>query len=193
MALLVAFYYLGRQTLQVVIKQGLVGRAKRGIEKFSVRVAADLGGDGSCAFEDGKQLLRAAALVVTMLGFYKGGDIVVVQLSRDERGAVLHVALDKRVRIPSGAKLTGHLTAPLYLVDHEVVPSGSLVTGTIVSTHKDSRKEHVSRLLAADFTALAVSPHLAADSIIQREADTARIVNLSDRQRILSQRIVRSP
>ncbi|WP_419805370.1 hypothetical protein [Terriglobus sp.] len=67
-------------------------------------------------------------------------------------GTALRVALDRPVRIHKGAALTGHLTKPVYLIDHQVVPSGSLVTGLIVGTHSGSRSLRIRRLLAADFT-----------------------------------------
>jgi hypothetical protein len=40
-------------------------------------------------------------------------------------GTALRVELDKRVRIRPGAKVSGHLTQPIYLVDHQVVPAGA--------------------------------------------------------------------
>lgn len=67
-------------------------------------------------------------------------------------GTALRVELDKRVRIRPGAKVFGHLTQPIYLVDHEVIPTGTAVSGTITATHPGTRKDHVRRLLAADFT-----------------------------------------
>lgn len=69
-------------------------------------------------------------------------------------GTALRIELDKSVRIRAGATVTGHLTQPVYLVDHEVVPVGTLVSGTIRSTHAGKRKDHVRRLLAADVTPL---------------------------------------
>ena len=67
-------------------------------------------------------------------------------------GTALRIELDHRVRSHIGASINGHLTEPVYLVDHEVIPTGSLVSGTIRSTHPGSKREHAQRLLAADFT-----------------------------------------
>lgn len=67
-------------------------------------------------------------------------------------GTALRVELDKRVRIHPGAVVSGHLTEPVYLVDHEVIPIGTTVSGTIRGTHAGKRKDHVRRLLAGDFT-----------------------------------------
>jgi hypothetical protein len=67
-------------------------------------------------------------------------------------GTAFQVQLDRRVRIRSGAQVFGHLTQPIYLSDHEVIPAGALVSGSIGGTHPARTKEHVRRLLAADFT-----------------------------------------
>lgn len=71
-------------------------------------------------------------------------------------GTALRVELDHRVRIHVGASVTGHLSEPVYLVDHQVIPKGALVYGTIRGTHPGPRGEHVRQLLAADFTPLRV-------------------------------------
>jgi len=67
-------------------------------------------------------------------------------------GTALRVELDKRVRIRVGAHVSGHLTKPVYLLDHEVIPAGALASGSIQNTHPARTKERIRRLLAADFT-----------------------------------------
>lgn len=67
-------------------------------------------------------------------------------------GTALRVTLDHPARIHKGASLRGHLTEPVYLLDHEVVPAGAPVTGTIRGTRPGPRDVRVRRLLAADFT-----------------------------------------
>ncbi len=64
----------------------------------------------------------------------------------------LRIVLDHRVRIHKGASLHGRLTEPVYLVDHQVIPAGALVSGTIRGTRPGPKAEHIRRLLAADFT-----------------------------------------
>jgi len=76
----------------------------------------------------------------------------------------LRIELDHRVRIRVGASVVGHLTEPIYLVDHEVIPASALVSGTIRGLHSGSRSDHVRRLLAADFTPPRV-PDILFDSI----------------------------
>lgn len=93
-------------------------------------------------------------------------------------GTALRVELDKRVRIHVGAHVSGHLTQPVYLVDHEVIPAGAIVSGSIQSTHPAKTKERVRRLLAADFTPPRL-PDVVFDSITlpargeQRESTVA--------------------
>lgn len=67
-------------------------------------------------------------------------------------GTALRVELNHRVRIHRGATVQGHLTELVFLVDHQVVPAGSLVTGVIRGTRPGPKADHVRRLLAADFT-----------------------------------------
>ncbi|WP_263385923.1 hypothetical protein [Granulicella arctica] len=67
-------------------------------------------------------------------------------------GTALRIELDHSLRSHRGASVRGHLTEPLYLVDHQLIPANSLVSGKIGGTHPGSRQEHVQRLLAADFT-----------------------------------------
>lgn len=69
-----------------------------------------------------------------------------------EPGTALRIELDRAVRSHIGASVQGHLTEPIYLVDHQVIPAGALVAGTIRSLHAGPKPDHVRRLLAADFT-----------------------------------------
>lgn len=68
------------------------------------------------------------SLAVLLLTAVKSLDAQQVSLPA---GTALRVALDRHVRIHKGAIVTGHLTQPVYLSDHEVLPIGSLVTGII--------------------------------------------------------------
>ena len=69
-----------------------------------------------------------------------------------EPGTALRIVLDRRCRIHRGALLHGHLSEPVYRIDHLVIPAGTLVSGVIRTTHAGPRSERVRRLLAADFT-----------------------------------------
>ena len=67
-------------------------------------------------------------------------------------GTALRIELDTASRVHSNARVSGHLTQSIYLTDHEIIPAGALVGGIIRGTTPGPRKEHIQRLLAADFT-----------------------------------------
>lgn len=88
-----------------------------------------------------------SGMMVAAMGHDCTGQQVTLQ-----QGTALRVELDQLVRIRTGAHVSGHLTQPVYKVDHEVIPAGAIVSGTIRGTHAGKRKERVRRLLAGDFT-----------------------------------------
>jgi len=91
----------------------------------------------------------------------------------------LRIEIDHRVRSHVGASVRGHLTEPVYLIDHEVIPAGSLISGTIRSTHGAPRRERVQRLLAADFTPPRV-PDIVFESITLPAAGVnGRIISIN--------------
>jgi hypothetical protein len=69
-----------------------------------------------------------------------------------EPGTALRIELDHAVRSHVGASVRGHLTEPVYLVDHQVIPAGALVFGSIRGMRPGPTADHIRRLLAADFT-----------------------------------------
>jgi hypothetical protein len=79
-------------------------------------------------------------------------------------GVPLRVQINKRYPITPGTKVEAHLIAPVYLVDHEVLPVNTLVTGSIVATHPVDRSTRTEALLDGDFTPLA-TPELHFDQI----------------------------
>ena len=80
-------------------------------------------------------------------------------------GIPLRVQIDKRYPISPGTKVEGHLIAPVYLVDHEVLPVNTLVTGSIVDKHPVNHSTRTDAVLNGDFTPLA-TPELRFDHII---------------------------
>ena len=94
----------------------------------------------------------SGALLGCMIAAITASSMLLAQQATLPPGTALSVELDHRVRCRLGAAISGHLTEPVYLVDHEVIPAGALVSGTIRSLQPGSKREHVQRLLAADFT-----------------------------------------
>ena len=75
------------------------------------------------------------------------------------------VILDCVASVLRRAHVFGHLTQPIYLSDHEVIPAGALVSGSIRGTHPAKTKEHIRRFHAADFTPPRL-PDIVYDSLI---------------------------
>lgn len=79
-------------------------------------------------------------------------------------GVPLRVQIDKRYPIATGTKVEGHLIAPIFLVDHEVLPANTRVSGSVIATHPVKGGARADALLNGDFTPLA-TPELRFDQI----------------------------
>ncbi|WP_158748093.1 hypothetical protein [Acidobacterium sp. S8] len=89
-------------------------------------------------------------------------------------GVPLRVRIDKRYLLKTGTKIEGHLIAPVYLIDHEVLPINTLVTGSILATHPVDRGTRTDAILNGDFTPLA-TPELRFDQITLPDGRVAAI------------------
>jgi hypothetical protein len=69
-------------------------------------------------------------------------------------GVPLRVQLDQSYRMRVGTKIAGHLTEPVYLVDHVAVPADSKVFGTITGKHSVSRQVRTAAMFNGDLTPL---------------------------------------
>ncbi len=69
-------------------------------------------------------------------------------------GVPLRVQLDKSYRMRVGARIEGHLTEAVYLVDHVVLPADSKVFGTISGRHSVSRQARTAAMFNGDLTPL---------------------------------------
>ena len=65
-------------------------------------------------------------------------------------GVPLRVQLDQSYRMRVGTRIQGHLTEPVYLVDHVAVPADSKVFGTITGKHSVSRQVRTAIRITAD-------------------------------------------
>ena len=72
-------------------------------------------------------------------------------------GVPLRVQLDRTYALKPGTRVEGHLIAPVYRVDHVVLPADTKVSGVVMSTHSVARGERTSALLNGDFTPLSVA------------------------------------
>ncbi len=62
--------------------------------------------------------------------------------------------LDQSYRMRVGTKIQGHLTEPVYLIDHVAVPADSKVFGTITGKHSVSRQVRTAAMFNGDLTPL---------------------------------------
>ena len=71
-------------------------------------------------------------------------------------GTVLRIEVDHRTRIKQGKRVFGHITEPIYLHDHLLVPAGSKVSGFVQGSLPAAKGLRTEMLLAGDFS----KPHL---------------------------------
>ena len=62
--------------------------------------------------------------------------------------------LDKSYSMRVGTRIEGHLTEPVYLIDHVAVPADSKVYGTITGKHAVSRQVRTAAMFNGDLTPL---------------------------------------
>src|ERR1700745_1908951 len=79
-------------------------------------------------------------------------------------GVPLRIQIDKRCPVNVGTKVEGHLIAPVYLVDHEVLPVNTRVSGSVVAEHPVKGGQRADALLNGDFTPLVI-PEVRFDQI----------------------------
>jgi len=95
-----------------------------------------------------------AATVATATGSAWAQDLAPLPTESVPAGVPLRVELDKSYRMRVGTRIEGHLTEPVYLIDHVVVPADSKVFGTITDKHPVSRQVRTAAMFNGDLTPL---------------------------------------
>src|ERR1700677_5206027 len=95
-----------------------------------------------------------AATVATTTGSAFAQDVAPLPTELVPAGVPLRVELDKSYRMRVGTRIEGHLTEPVYLIDHVAVPADSKVFGTIIDKHPVSRQVRMAAMFNGDLTAL---------------------------------------
>jgi len=72
-------------------------------------------------------------------------------------GVPLRVQIDYRYRVRAGARIEGHLIAPVDHIDHTVLPVNTRISGTILGMRPDPKQSRVRALLDGQFTPPAVA------------------------------------
>jgi hypothetical protein len=132
--------------------------------------------------------------------FVGASTMILAQVATVSEGVPLRVEINHRYPLKVGTHLEGHLIAPVYLVDHQVLPVNTPVSGTIVATHPVSKGARTDALLNGDFTPLATAEvqfdHLTlpngnvaeiATHVVQRDASVVRMRSTGKRSSIKDQ------
>jgi hypothetical protein len=95
-----------------------------------------------------------AATVASTAGSAFAQDLAPQAAELVPAGVPLRVALDKSYSLKVGTRLEGHLTEPVYLIDHVAIPVDSKVFGTITGKHSASRQVRTAAMFNGDLTPL---------------------------------------
>jgi hypothetical protein len=81
-------------------------------------------------------------------------DAAVVPTELVPAGVPLRVELDKSYSMKTGTRIQGHLTEPVYLIDHVAIPANSKVYGSITGKHGVGREARTAAMFNGDLTPL---------------------------------------
>jgi hypothetical protein len=95
-----------------------------------------------------------AATVATTTGSAFAQDVAPLPKELVPAGVPLRVELDKSYSMKAGTRIEGHLTEPVYLIDHVAVPANSKIFGTITGKHGVSRQARTAAMFNGDLTPL---------------------------------------
>jgi hypothetical protein len=95
-----------------------------------------------------------AATVATTTGSAFAQDVAPLPTELVPAGVPLRVELDKSYSMRTGTRIEGHLTEPVYLIDHVVVPVNTKVYGTITGKHGVGRQARTAAMFNGDLTPL---------------------------------------
>ncbi len=94
----------------------------------------------------------ATVAVATVSGWSQ--DLPAVSVESIPAGVPLRVQLEKSYRMRVGTQIEGHLTEPVYLIDHIVLPQDSKVFGSITGKHSVTRQARTAAIFNGDLTPL---------------------------------------
>jgi hypothetical protein len=95
-----------------------------------------------------------AATVATSTGAAFAQDLTPQPAELVPAGVPLRVELDQSYHMKVGTQIQGHLTEPIYLIDHVAVPADSKVYGIITAKHSVSRQVRTAAMFNGDLTPL---------------------------------------
>jgi hypothetical protein len=95
-----------------------------------------------------------AATVATTTGSAFAQDAAPLPTELIPAGVPLRVELDQSYSMRAGTRIEGHLTEPVYLIDHVAIPANSKVYGVITGKHGVSRQVRTAAMFNGDLTPL---------------------------------------
>ncbi len=102
------------------------------------------------------ELMKVSILKVPLLPFlFLAAGLATFPLAAQSitipAGVPLRVQIDHRYRVHSGARIEGHLIAPVNVIDHVVLPVNTRVSGTLLGMQRDLKQSRVRALLDGQF------------------------------------------
>jgi hypothetical protein len=95
-----------------------------------------------------------AATVATTTGSAFAQDLAPRTAELVPAGVPLRVQLDKSYPLRAGTRVQGHLTEPVYVIDHVAIPANSKVYGAITRERSASRQVRTAAMFNGDLTPL---------------------------------------
>ena len=113
--------------------------------------------------------IASALALFTALGTRAGAQTATIPA-----GVPLRIQVDHRYRVRSGTRIEGHLIAPIYRVDHQVLPVNTGVSGVIAGIHPARQKGRVRSMLDGNFGPGGI-PEIRFDSMHLPDGTIAKI------------------
>ena len=136
------------------------------------------------------EAMKSSYLAVFFLSCaaFPGALSLAAQTATIPAGVPLRIEVDHRYRVHAGTTIQGHLIAPVFSVDHQVLPVNTRVSGTILGNHRAPEPSRVHEIVDGEFV-----PPTVADirfqtlrlpdgttlsietSVVQRDADVVKM------------------
>ncbi len=111
----------------------------------------------------------ALALAITFSTPAAAGQVTIIPT-----GVPLRIQVDHRYRVRAGTQIEGHLIAPVYSVDHKVLPVNTPVGGEILGTNPAPEKDRFKAIVDGEFVPPKI-PEIRFDSLRLPDGKTAKI------------------
>jgi hypothetical protein len=98
------------------------------------------------------EVMRLAVTFAVIVGaLATQSKVTSAQSSTIPAGVPLRIQVDHRYRVREGVRIEGHLIAPIYEVDHKVLPVATRISGVIAGTHRAPHGDWTRSILDGNF------------------------------------------